>query len=113
MSDNERLHLFAKDEKGYPFLSIGSCSDKTKKGTLFLSILLSLKTIGKGVKFQDITLIGATFTNTLAAKDSRCTLSAILNLIASETGNLACCVRQSGLRGGIRHHILQIGFFSK
>ena len=35
-SINERLHLFAKDEKGYvPFLSIGSCSDKTEKGTLF------------------------------------------------------------------------------
>ena len=66
MSDNERLHLFAKDEKGYPFLSIGSCSNKTEKGTLFLSILLSLKTIGKGVKFQDITLIRAIFTNTIA-----------------------------------------------
>ena len=66
MSDNERLHLFAKDEKGYPFLSNGSCSDKTEKGTLFLSILLSLKTIDKGVKFQDITPIRATFTNTLA-----------------------------------------------
>ena len=64
-SINERLHLFAKDEKGYPFLSIGSCSDKTEKGTLFLSILLSLKTIGKGVKFQDITPIRATFTNTI------------------------------------------------
>ena len=49
-SINERLHLFAKDEKGYPFLSI----------------LLSLKTIAKGVKFQDITLIRATFTNTIA-----------------------------------------------
>ena len=66
MSDNERLHLFAKDEKRYPFLSNGSCSDKTEKGTLFLSILLSLKTIDKGVKFQDITPIRATFTNTLA-----------------------------------------------
>ena len=65
-SINERLHLFAKDEKGYPFLSIGSCSDKTEKGTLFLSNLLSLKTIGKDVKFQDITLIRATFTNTIA-----------------------------------------------
>ena len=42
--------MFAKDGKGY----------------LFLSILLSLKTIGKGVKFQDITLIRATFTNTIA-----------------------------------------------
>ena len=52
MCDNERLHLFAKDEKRYPFLSIGSCSDKTEKGTLFLSISLSLKTIGKGVKFK-------------------------------------------------------------
>ena len=66
-SINERLHLFAKDEKGcVPFLSIGSCSDKTEKGHPFLSILLSLKTIGKGVKFQDITLIRATFTNTIA-----------------------------------------------
>ena len=67
-SINERSHLFAKDEKGYSFLSIGCCSDKTEKGTLFLSILLSLKTIGKGVKFQDITLImiRATFTNTIA-----------------------------------------------
>ena len=65
-SINERLHLFAKDEKGYPFLSIGSCSDKTEKGTLFLSILLSLKNTGKGVKFQDITPIRTTFTNTFA-----------------------------------------------
>ena len=65
-SINELLHLFAKDENGYPFLSIGSCADKTEKGTLFLSILLSLKNIGKGVKFQDITPIRATFTNTLA-----------------------------------------------
>ena len=63
---NERVHLFAKDEKGYTFLSIGSCSDKTEKDTLFLSILLSLTTIGKGVKFQDITLIRTTFTNTSA-----------------------------------------------
>ena len=44
--------------KKVPFLSIGSCSDKTEKGTLFLSILLSLNTIGKGVKFQDITRQG-------------------------------------------------------
>ena len=65
-SINEQLHLFAKDEKGYPFLLIGSCSNKTEKGTLFLSILLSLKTIGKDFKFQDITLIRATFTNTIA-----------------------------------------------
>ena len=36
------------------------------KGYPFLSILLSLKTIGKGVKFQDVTLIRATFTNTIA-----------------------------------------------
>ena len=66
-SINERIHLFAKDEKGYPFLSIGSCGDKTEKGTLFLSILLSLKKIGNGVKFQDIAPIRATFTNTIAS----------------------------------------------
>ena len=58
-SINELLHWFAKDEKGYPFLSIGSCADKTEKGTLFLSILLSLKKVGTGVKIQDITLIMA------------------------------------------------------
>ena len=58
--------MFAKHEKGYAFLSIGSCSDKTEKGIFFLSILLSLKKIGKGVEFQDITPIRATFTNTLA-----------------------------------------------
>ena len=46
-SINELLHWFAKGEKGYPFLSIGSCADETEKGTLFLSILLSLKKIGK------------------------------------------------------------------
>ena len=50
----------------YFFQLIGSCSNKTEKGTFFLSILLSLKTIGKGVKFQDITPIRATFTNTIA-----------------------------------------------
>ena len=48
----------------------------------------------------------------LAAKDSRCTLSAILNLIASETGNLLVFARVAS-DGGIRHHTLQIGFFSK
>ena len=53
-SINERLHLFAKDEKGYPFLLIGPCGDKTEKGNVFLSIFLSLKTIGKGVKFIKI-----------------------------------------------------------
>ena len=65
-SINERLHLFAKDEKGYPFYQLAFCSDKTEKGTFFLSILLSLKTIGKGVKFQDITSRRAIFTNTIA-----------------------------------------------
>ena len=74
--------MFAKDEKGYPFDQLAlvvacsqtppeggagySCSDNTEKRTLFLSILLSLKTNGKGVKFQDITPIRATFTNTIA-----------------------------------------------
>ena len=41
MSDNERLHLFAKDEKGYPFLSIGSCSDKTEKSTFFINFAVT------------------------------------------------------------------------
>ena len=66
-SINERLHLFAKDEKGYvPFISIGSCSDKTEKGYPFFINFAVTKTIGKGVKLQDIILIRATFTNTIA-----------------------------------------------
>ena len=66
-SMNERLHLFAKDEKEYTFLSIGSCGDKTEKGTSFLSILPSLEKSGKGVKEQPlqtqlpVTLIMAIF----------------------------------------------------
>ena len=56
----------AESKKGVALTSDYICLQKMKKGTLFLSILLSLKTIGKGVKFQDITPIRATFTNTLA-----------------------------------------------
>ena len=67
-SINERLHLFAKDEKGYvPFFINWFLQRQHGKGyPFFLSILLSLKTIGTGVKFRDITLIRATFTNTIA-----------------------------------------------
>ena len=67
-SINERLHLFAKDEKGYvPFFINWFLQRQDGKGyPFFLSILLSLKTIGTGVKFRDITLIRATFTNTIA-----------------------------------------------
>ena len=56
-SINERLHLFAKDEKGYPFYQLALVATRRKRVPyIFLSILLSLKTIGKGVKqFQDIT----------------------------------------------------------
>ena len=57
-SFNERLHLFAKDEKGtYPFYQLALVATRRKRVPyIFLSILLSLKTIGKGVKqFQDIT----------------------------------------------------------
>ena len=32
---DEGSHLFVKDEKGYHFLSIGFCSYKAEKGTLF------------------------------------------------------------------------------
>ena len=64
-SINKRLHLFAKDEKGYPFYQLALVATRRKR-VPFLSILLSLKTIGKSVKFQDITPIRATFTNTVA-----------------------------------------------
>ena len=60
-SINERLHLSAKDEKGYPFYQLALVATRRKR-VPFLSILLSLKTIGKAVKFQDITPIRATFT---------------------------------------------------
>ena len=46
----EATHMYAT--RTYFFQLIGSCSNKTEKGTFFLSILLSLKTIGKGVKFS-------------------------------------------------------------
>ena len=65
-SINERLHLFAKDEEGYPFYQLALVATRRKRVPFFLSILLSLKTIGKGVKFQDITPIRATLTNTIA-----------------------------------------------
>ena len=65
-SINERLHLFAKDEKGYRFYQLLLVATRRKMVPFFLSILLSLKTIVKGVKFQDITPIRATFTNTIA-----------------------------------------------
>ena len=66
-SINERLHLFAKDEKGYPFYQLALVATRRKRVPFFLSILLSLKTIGKGVKFQDITPMRATFTSTIAS----------------------------------------------
>ena len=65
-SVNKRLHLFAKDKKGYPFYQLALVVNRRKRVPFFLSILLSLKTIGKSVKFQDITPIRATFTNTIA-----------------------------------------------
>ena len=52
-----------KMKKGTLFYQLVLVATRRKlKGTPFLSILLSLKTIGKGVKFQDITLIRATLT---------------------------------------------------
>ena len=66
-SIKERLHLFAKDEKGYPFYQLALVATRRKRVPFFISILLSLKTIGKGVKFQDITPIRTTFTNTMAS----------------------------------------------
>ena len=65
MSDYTCLQKMKKGTLFYQ-LALVPTSHKTEKGTLFLSILLSLKNIGKGVKFQDITPIRATFTNTLA-----------------------------------------------
>ena len=54
-----------KMKKGTFFINWLLCG-QDGKGYPFLSILLSLKKIGKGVKFQDITPIRATFTDTLA-----------------------------------------------
>ena len=76
----------AKSKKQVALTSDYICLQEIKKGTLFyqlalvrtrwkrvffLSILLSLKKIGRGVKFQDITPIRATFTNTIASDINR------------------------------------------
>ena len=55
-----------KMKKGTLFYQLALVRTRRKRVPFFLSILLSLKKIGKGVKFQDITPIRATFTNTLA-----------------------------------------------
>ena len=55
-----------KMKKGTLFYQLALVRTRRKRVPFFLSILLSLKKIGKGVKFQDITQIRATFTNTLA-----------------------------------------------
>ena len=49
---NERLHSFAKDEKGYPFYQLALVATRRKRVPFFLSILLSVKTIGKGGNFK-------------------------------------------------------------
>ena len=67
-SINERLHLFAKDEKGYPFYELALVATRRKR-VPFLSILLSLKTIGKGVlkiSRYNTDKLRTTFTNTIA-----------------------------------------------
>ena len=81
-----KLNSSTKSEKQLALTRDYICLQEIKKGTLFyqlalvatrrkrvffLSILLSLKKIGRGVKFQDITLIKATFTNTIASDINR------------------------------------------
>ena len=51
-SINEQLHLFAKDEKRALFLSIGSCSDKTEKGTLFYQFCCHSKRLARLLNFK-------------------------------------------------------------
>ena len=73
-SINERLHFFAKDEKGYPFYQFVLVGTRRKRVSFFLSILMLLEKIGKCVKFQDITPIKATFTNTIDLASGPCIL---------------------------------------
>ena len=66
-SINELYIGLQKMKKGTLFYQLALARTRRKRVSFFLSILLSLKKIGKGVKFQDITPIRATtFTNTLA-----------------------------------------------
>ena len=51
-SINELLHWFAKDEKEYPFLSIGSCADKTEKDTFFYQFCCHLKRLARVLNFK-------------------------------------------------------------
>ena len=53
-SINERLHLFAKDEKGYPFYQWALVTTRRKRVPLFCQFCCHSKRLGKGVKFQDI-----------------------------------------------------------
>ena len=65
-SINERLHLFAKDEKGYPFYQLALVATRRKRVLFFYQFCChSKRYIGKGVKFQNITPIRATFTTQL------------------------------------------------
>ena len=59
-SINERLHLFAKDEKGYPFYQLALVATRRKRVPFFYQFCCHSKRFGKGVKFQDITPIRAT-----------------------------------------------------
>ena len=65
-SINERLHFFAKDEKEYPFYQLALVATRRKRVSLFYQFCCHSKRFGKGVKFQDITPIRATFTNAIA-----------------------------------------------
>ena len=65
-SINERLHLFPKDEKGYPFYQLALVATRRKRVPLFYQFCCHSKRLGKGVKFQDITPIRATFTKKIA-----------------------------------------------
>ena len=64
-SINEQLHLFAKDEKGYPFYQLALLATRRKSVPFFINFAVTQR-FGKGVKFQDITPIRVTFTNTIA-----------------------------------------------
>ena len=64
-SINEQLHLLAKDEKGYPFYQLALVATRRKRVPSFYQFCCHSKRLAS-VKFQDITPIRATFTNTIA-----------------------------------------------
>ena len=62
----ERLHLFAKDEEGYPFCQLAVVATRRKRVPFLYQFCCHSKRLARVLNFEDIAPIRATFTNTIA-----------------------------------------------